>query len=224
LWRPGDDSVGLVSSFEYTVNAVAFSPDGRYIASGSDQSPTDGRLLSTLRLFDMKDGFESPLQPPDGRGLGVWSLAFHPNGDALAVGWNNGTVDLLDIPSGDRITELPRGAAVNAIAFSPDGSLLATLPGRGVRIWDVRPGGFFPRLLLGEHAERAWTLAFTPSGDYLATGGWDSTVRLWDPQTGAERARYDWQLGRILAVAFAPDGLTAAAAGNANDIIIWDVD
>ncbi len=225
LWELASDNwISLFARFEYTINALAFSPDGLYLACGSDRSATDGRQLATLLLREMNTTVERVLEAPESISAGVWSLAFHPDSDALMVGWGNGTTDLLEVPAGDRITQLPRGAAVHALAFSPDGALLATLPGRGVRVWDVRPGGFFPHLTLGEHAERAWTLAFTPNGDCLATGGWDSTVRLWDPHTGAERARFDWQLGRINAVAFAPDGLTAAAGGNAHDIVIWDVD
>jgi WD40 repeat protein len=53
---------------------------------------------------------------------------------------------------------------------------------------------------------------------------WDQTVRLWDAARGSLRGAFDWQIGRVHALAFAPDGMTAAAAGDDHTILIWDVD
>jgi WD40 repeat protein len=63
-----------------------------------------------------------------------------------------------------------------------------------------------------------------PRGYPRITGCLDSTVRLWDTRTGVEKVRFDWNLGRIQAVAIAPDGMTAAAGSDNGNIIIWDVD
>ncbi len=67
------------------------------------------------------------------------------------------------------------------------------------------------------------TLAVSPDRSLFADGSRDGSLRLWDAETGGERARYDWGIGGVSAVAFAPDGETAAAAGN-KGIAVWDLD
>ena len=70
-------------------------------------------------------------------------------------------------------------------------------------------------VLLGE--------GFSADGKFVLAGGTDGSVRLWDVETGQQRSAYDWKVGKIRAVAFAPDGMRAAAAGD-KDIVVWDVD
>ncbi len=204
--------------FDATVNAVCFNPTGDVLASGCDRSFEHLTLqISSYELDARWSRGGSDLAPRP-----VWSLAFDPATSHLAVGWGTGAVELLEVDPERTIAELPHVSGVTALAFSPDGTTLASLSGNVVTLWDLPSA--VPRLKLEEHCGRVTTVAFAPDGSCLATGSWDSTVRLWDAGTGHARARFDWQIGRINAVAFAPDGMTAAVAGAAPDIVIWDVD
>ena len=74
------------------------------------------------------------------------------------------------------------------------------------------------------HPGRICQVAFTPEGQTLASVSWDETVRLWDVDTGHERAAFDWHIGAVHCLAFAPDGMTAAAGGSDHSILVWDQD
>jgi WD40 repeat protein len=67
-------------------------------------------------------------------------------------------------------------------------------------------------------------LSFTHDGRFLATVSNDTTVRIWDARTWQEHTTYTWQIGRLLNIAFAPDGLRAAAGSDQGQIVIWDVE
>lgn len=196
--------------------AVAYSPDMTWLAVGCDD-----RSMRTLLV--LRHGSSDEWRPPNRRDIPpVWCLSFSPDSKCLALGLATGFVQLLEMQSRAEVARFPHPSGINALAFSPDGTTLATVAGRSIRLWDIATQKL--RLTLPDHRAAAWTLAYHPDGRCLATGGWDSTVRLWDPLTGIERARYDWQLGRINAVAFAPNGMTAACAGQSPDILLWDVD
>jgi WD40 repeat protein len=67
-------------------------------------------------------------------------------------------------------------------------------------------------------------LTFSPDGRFLATSGNDGLVRFWEGSSGESREAFDWRIGKVLCVAFAPDGMRAAAGGSNGDIVVWDVD
>jgi WD40 repeat protein len=117
-------------------------------------------------------------------------------------------------------------AAVHEMDFTADGRLLAATEASRVRVWE--PGTRWPVCTLRGHGKRVTCLAFGRGGagrvPFLLTGSEDETVRVWDAGTGRERSAFRWPVGKVRAVAVAPDGMTAAAAGDNGDLVIWDLD
>jgi WD40 repeat protein len=239
LYSCGDD--GLLLAWDLAVEAdprllhrlnghlvvLAVSPDGKLVATGADRLVH--RLFSSgpplrppLHVCDPATGQPSTsfnVPPP---GQAVWCLAFAPGSRTLAVGLSNGMVRFWDGAHHREVLRLEHTVAVRALAFSPDGALLATAPGTPAEVWELASQTV--RFRFGEVRHAIESLAFAPDNVTLLTGCLDSTVRLWSTRTGAEKGRYDWRLGRVMAVAVAPDGMTAAAGGESGDVIIWDVD
>src|SRR5262245_8065394 len=115
-----------------TVNALACRPDGNWLTAGTEW----GNEGSTLRIVFLKKEASSSSWSPMGSSP-VWSLAFSPDSKTLAVGYGNGTVELIVVSSYRAHRTLSLSSGVLALAFSPDGQTLATLAGRRVQLWDV---------------------------------------------------------------------------------------
>ena len=107
------------------------------------------------------------------------------------------------------------------IRFSPGGETLALANGAELLFWDCRS----PEAAeVGVEGEGINDLAFSPAGRLLSVGYENGTVLLHDWERGQEVKRYDWAIGRVASVAFAPDGLTAGASGDGGRVVLWDVD
>ena len=105
---------------------------------------------------------------------------------------------------------LPEGAKARVgkgyvydIAFSPDNTKLAVASSIGVWIYDKQTGKVLD--LLTGHTERVSSVAFSPTGNMLASGSYDDTIRIWDPHTRKLKARLTGHTGAIYSVAFSPD-------------------
>ena len=111
--------------------------------------------------------------------------------------------------------------SVNSIAFSPDGSKLASGSDDGtIRLWDAATGEHL--LTLEGHTDDVWSIAFSPDGNRLASRSRDRTIRLWDAATGEHLLTLEGHTDDVNSIAFSPDGNRLAGGSNNNTIYLWD--
>jgi WD40 repeat protein len=209
------------------VLAVAASEDGKLVVSGSADA--------TVRGFDPDGGKELWKWPSRKAACGV---AVRKGGKYVAVGLADGTLTVLDVSGGtpkELSTQGAHTAGVACVAFSPDGTRLATVGGDGaLRVWTVGDGGAIAPLVKfdGQAAPNSSTgfsplstVAFAPDGRFVAAAGADGVVRVWDVQLKSEvrglRGHTDW----VTALAFSPDGrfVASVAAEKDNTLRIFEL-
>jgi serine/threonine protein kinase len=194
-----------------SVLSVAFSPDGRTLASGSRDN--------TIKLWDVNSG--QLLRTLTGHSDSVDSVAFSPDGRTLASGGydQDHTIKLWDAASGQllRTLLLQEGDAVYSVAFSPDGRILASGKIQSIDLWDAASGKLLHTL---QDISSVYSVAFSPDGRTLASGSYDNTIKLWDAASG-QLLRTLQGTGYVWSVAFSPDGRTLAS-GDFSGIKLWD--
>ncbi|MFJ9150808.1 helix-turn-helix domain-containing protein [Streptomyces sp. NPDC102270] len=195
------------------VNAVAFAPDGRLLATAGSYGTVQLRRTSDHRTI-------ATLTVP-GR---VRCVAFSPDGRTLAATSTDGPVRIWDTADHRLRTLLPAATnGAHALAFDPRGRTLAVGADDGsVQLWDTGGGHSFEVRLLG-HTGRVNSLAYAPDGRILASGGSDRTVRLWGTDRARQLAVLKGHTDEVLGVAFAPDGRSVASGGVDRTVRLWDV-
>jgi WD40 repeat protein len=153
---------------QYAVQSLAFSPDGKVLASGDHDGAI--KLWEALRGTELKTIPHDPISQISG-------LAFLANGQTLASSDGDGRVIIWDVKTGRARRTMKEDWSVTSLAVSPDGQILAAAPMRlrSLSFWDTSTWQ-----VLARPAIKAHSITFSPDGKTMATGGIEGTVRLWE--------------------------------------------
>jgi WD40 repeat protein/class 3 adenylate cyclase/energy-coupling factor transporter ATP-binding protein EcfA2 len=202
-----------------SVDALAFFPDGRSLATGGTNGKVtvwDVRKRAVVRTLRLRDH--------------VWRVAVSPDGKLLATqaqakGSSSSRVEVRNLTSGAVLFHraIPNGKG--GLDFSPDGRKLVALgccdPGSTIKVWAARSGA----LLFSPRVEgHATSIAFTPDGRLLAAGTEDGKVVLWDADKGSRvGAPIEVATGAVDPISFSPDGRLFAVSSNDLTATLWDL-
>jgi WD40 repeat protein len=210
LWNLEGKEIQTLKGHSSSVLSVAFSPDGKTIATGS--------MDNTVKLWNL-EGKE--IQTLKGHDSYVLSVAFSPDGKTIATGSGDKTVKLRNLEGKEIQTLKGHSDSVWSVAFSPDGKTIATgSRDKTVKLWNLE--GKEIQTLKG-HSDSVWSVAFSPDGKTIASGSSDKTVKLWSID-GKELQTLKGHSASVWSVAFSPDGKTIATGSRDKTVKLWNLE
>ncbi|MDE0396603.1 MAG: WD40 repeat domain-containing protein [Candidatus Poribacteria bacterium] len=216
---PDGKETALFTGYIGQVNALAFSADGKILASGGFANPV-------IQLWDLDTDSELSTLTLPKEILSISTLTFAKDNTILISLDQSGNISYWDVRSHEKVLDIVTEMSVHdAVAVSTDGSTFATGDKHGtIQLWDAN----------AEHQLEDWNdnledqdilaLAFSSDKKILASGSEDIMVRLWDTETRAKIATLEGHEVWVAALAFSPDGKTIATGDAGKVIKLWDVD
>lgn len=218
---PAGAALRLKGEFELSngpVDSISLSRDGKFLAAAGGKFVEPSGLVTPAKLYIVAAGEARLLTVPSAS-----CVVLSEDSKTLAVGHRDGTITLRSLASGKAdVTLKGDPTSVNALAFSPDGKVLASTAGGPVRLWDVAKGAEKARL--NGHTLPVSTLAFSRDGKVLASaGGREQSVRLWDVPTGKETAALTGFDLTVDEIALSGDGTLLVTKTGYGTVQLWDV-
>ena len=210
---PGVKLVRTLRGHTGVVGSIAWSPDGRILASPSDDK--------TIRLWNAETG--ECLRTLEGHRHYVVSVAFNETGQHIASGGGDRTVKVWETNTGRLLSTLTQGAnSVRSVAFDPRGQLLASGNSDGtVTLW--RSSNWKMIRTLKAHVGTVLDMSFDMNGLLLASVGTrDRNVRIWNVSTGQLVQRLEGPPGPVTSVKFSPNGLVLASGPSGRLVQVWE--
>ncbi len=231
LW---DSATGLeraVFSKKSRILHIAFSPDGKTLASGScypDLRQGSRKLVQdmTIELWNVSTGANRVIYTtPDV----IFCLKYSPDGRYLAISsagaegrtffWDVSSERVVSSLQGEKLPSLPFS---NDVAFSSDGSIVATTRGYDIVLWDAKT--WEPRATLRGHSRMPNSISFSPDGMWVASGADDNTVRVWYQGANTLSQTLRGFHGAVDTVAYSPDGKLLAAGCRDGTLRLFETD
>ena len=207
--------------------AVAFSPDGRFLASGGGGQEMNGNWTEgsdfSIRIWNLKDG--TLHKKLDGHKNAITALAWFADSSRIASSSSDNTAKIWNVESGkDEATLLGHTERVSGVAVSEDGSRILTSSwDKTCILYDARTGKALKQLD-PPHYGRIWSVALSPDGKTAAVAGDHPLIRLWDLEKFTIKKELQGHSQAAVALAFSPKGDRLVSGGWDNTAIVWDLE